>query len=133
MVWPVLPSLQACPGSNSWSFSGWSLALCLTPTPLLSSRLCPRRGSHWPPSAGCQGPGRPDSALAGWGAPPTASPHSGGVLSPSAPSLSPAALWEADVGWRAGRGAFRFRVQPGPRRWAQGTGLGLQLARLRGL
>ena len=29
----VLPSLQACPGSNPWSFSGWSLAPCVTPTP----------------------------------------------------------------------------------------------------
>lgn len=41
MVWPILPSLQACPGSNSWSFSGWSLALCLTPTPRLASASVP--------------------------------------------------------------------------------------------
>lgn len=133
MVWPILPSLQACPGSNSWSFSGWSLSPVSHSQPSLSIRLCPPRGSHWPPSAGRLGPGHPDSAPAGWGAPPTAPPRSGGVLGPSAASLSPAGLWEADVGWRAGRGAFRFRVQPGQRRWAQGTGLGLQLARLGGL
>ena len=37
MVWPILPSLQACPGSNFWSFSGWSLAPCVTPSPRLAS------------------------------------------------------------------------------------------------
>lgn len=47
--------------------------------PSLSIRLCPPRGSHWPPSAGRQGPGHPDSAPAGCGAPPTAPPRSGGA------------------------------------------------------
>ena len=82
MVWPILPSLQACPGSNSWSFSGWSLSPVSHSQPSLSIRLCPPRGSHWPPSAGRQGPGHPDSAPAGWGAPPTAPPRSGGCPGP---------------------------------------------------
>lgn len=56
--------------------------------------------------------------------PPLAGEHrfspSGGILGPSARSLSPAGLWEADVGWPPGTEAFRFMVQPGHRRWAQG-------------
>ena len=87
MVWrscpPCRPAQAATPGVSQ---DGASPPVSLPSR--LSIRLGPPRGSHWSPSAGRQGPGHPDSAPAGWGAPPTASPPRG----VQGPSASPSVL-----------------------------------------